>query len=160
MQIIYLEDSITILLFMILWFVFQAGSAALCYKRKDDSYRRDSWLYKTRDWEQNGYLYEKYFKIKWWKKFLPDGAAVVKKGYRKRHLSDFSKENLEKYVLESRRAECSHWLAILPFWVFGFFAEFEVVLMMLGYALAVNLPCIIAQRYNRPRVIKLLKRYK
>lgn len=31
---------------------------------------------------------------------------------------------------------------------------------MLIYALLVNLPCIIAQRYNRPRVQRLLNRMK
>ena len=32
--------------------------------------------------------------------------------------------------------------------------------MALVYALAVNLPCIIAQRYNRPRVLSLLRLYR
>jgi glycosyl-4,4'-diaponeurosporenoate acyltransferase len=29
---------------------------------------------------------------------------------------------------------------------------------MFIYALAVNLPCMIAQRYNRPRFLKILRR--
>lgn len=51
-----------------------------------------------------------------------------------------------------------HWLGILPFWVFGLFAPPGVIWIMLAYALIVNLPCIIAQRYNRPRVYALLKK--
>lgn len=33
-----------------------------------------------------------------------------------------------------------------------------VIWYMLAYTLLINLPCIIAQRYNRPRIKKLLKR--
>jgi glycosyl-4,4'-diaponeurosporenoate acyltransferase len=34
------------------------------------------------------------------------------------------------------------------------------MLYMLIYALLINLPCIIAQRYNRPRVAKVLAKIK
>jgi len=30
---------------------------------------------------------------------------------------------------------------------------------MLAYAIAVNMPCILAQRYNRPRFLRLLRLY-
>jgi len=33
-----------------------------------------------------------------------------------------------------------------------------VIWIMLAYAIAANLPCILAQRYNRPRVYELLRR--
>ncbi|MEN6550544.1 MAG: glycosyl-4,4'-diaponeurosporenoate acyltransferase, partial [Candidatus Cryosericum sp.] len=48
------------------------------------------------------------------------------------------------------------WLAIFPFWVFWFFTPPTVPWLMLGYALAVNLPCIVVQRYNRPRVKRFI----
>jgi glycosyl-4,4'-diaponeurosporenoate acyltransferase len=51
-----------------------------------------------------------------------------------------------------------HWLAILPFRVFGFFTPPIVILYMLIYALAINMPCIIAQRYNRPRIVRIVAR--
>jgi hypothetical protein len=61
-----------------------------------------------------------------------------------------------RFILESKRAELVHWLAILPFWVFGLWGPPIVIPIMFVYALAVNLPCIIAQRYNRPRLLRLL----
>ncbi len=61
------------------------------------------------------------------------------------------------FLKESCRAEFSHIIAIFPFWIFGLFAPFTVVPIMLVYALLVNVPCIIAQRYNRPRILKILE---
>ena len=91
--------------------------------------------------------------------FLPDGGGLWKKrGYKKRHLEDLSEENLERFLLESCRAELTHWLVISLFWVFGFFLPASATGLMLIIALLGNLPCIIPQRYNRPRVLKLLER--
>ena len=82
----------------------------------------------------------------------------MKDGYKKKHLENATKENLEKYVIESCRAELVHVLSIFPFWIFGLFAPARVIIYMLIYAIVVNLPCIIAQRYNRPRFVRLIKR--
>lgn len=158
MQIFFLSDWVMLILFIVLWFCFQAGPAWFCFHKSDDYFRNDSFLYRTRSWEKNGSFYEKWFMIKRWKKYLPDGGGLFKNGYAKRQIADFSIENLERYLLESRRAELTHWLAIFPFWVFGLFAPPSVIWIMLVYALLVNLPCIIAQRYNRPRIMKLLKK--
>lgn len=158
MQIFFLSDWVLLILFIVLWFCFQAGPAWLCFHKSDDYFKKDSFLYRTRSWEKNGTFYEKWFMIKRWKKYLPDGGGVFKNGYAKRQIVDFSIENLERYLLESRRAELTHWLAIFPFWVFGLFAPPRVIWIMLVYALLVNLPCIITQRYNRPRIMKLLKK--
>lgn len=101
-------------------------------------------------------LYSKVFKVKKWKKYLPDGAVISKEDYRMKSMKDFSKENLELFLKESCRAELNHLLAITPFWVFGLFVPPRVVIYMLAYALIVNMPCIIVQRYNRPRIIRML----
>jgi glycosyl-4,4'-diaponeurosporenoate acyltransferase len=102
---------------------------------------------------------ETLFRVRRWKHLLPDGGGVWKKrGYKKRTLTDHSKENLRRFLIESARGELTHWLGILPFWVFSLFAPPSVIWIMLAYALAVNLPCIIAQRYNRPRVAALMER--
>ena len=81
-----------------------------------------------------------------------------KRSYKKRNLTDYSEENLKRFLIETSRGELTHWLGILPFLVFGLFAPPFVIWIMLLYALIVNLPCIIAQRYNRPRVYALYQR--
>ncbi len=157
MRIFYPPDWLMILLFFVLWFVFQGGSALLCLKLPDRFLGKDGFLFKPHSFEKGGALYQKVFRIRRWKHLLPDGGALSG-GYSKRHLSDMSRQNLSRFLLESRRAELVHWLGIAPFWVFGLFSPPEMILYMLVYALAVNLPCIIAQRYNRPRIQRLLER--
>jgi len=157
MQLFFLPEWQMILLFFVLWFCFQFGAAWFCFCMSDSYFLKDSFLYQTRSWEKKSNIYKK-LKVKRWKKYLPDGGGLFKGGYAKRQLKDFSTENLNKFLIESRRAELTHWLAICPFWVFGFFAPLHVVWIMLVYALVVNMPCIIAQRYNRPRIMELLSK--
>jgi len=156
MQIFYLPDPWLLLLFFILWPAFQLTAMLIANKLPDRFYSTDSFLFQTRGWEDDGKIYDKLFKVKKWKRYLPDGAAVFKRGYKKKHLSDYSRPNLQRYLVESCRAEMTHLLAIFPFWAFGFFAPPIVVFYMFLYSLAVNVPCMIAQRYNRPRFIKLM----
>lgn len=160
MQIFHLSEAWMVVLFFILWPVFQVSAALLCLKIPDRYFSPKGFIFKERKWEKGGAFYEKVFKVRKWKRFLPDGGAVIKSGYRKRHLTDYSKENLERFLIESCRAELTHLLAILPFWIFGLFAPPIFILYMFIYALAVNLPCMIAQRYNRPRFLKMLNRSK
>jgi hypothetical protein len=160
MQIFFFPEWLTIVLFFVLWFCFQLGAGWLCFRKPDDFFNKDTFLYRTRKWERDGLFYEQWFRIKKWKKYLPDGGGFFNGGYTKRHIVDFSVENLQQYLIESRRAELTHWLGIFPFWIFGLFAPFHVIWIMLVYALVVNVPCIIAQRYNRPRIMKLLTKKK
>ena len=158
MQIFEFSPLFTVILCITLWLIFQVSIAVLCMKINDKHFSSTSFLYRTRRWEKNGEIYEKIFKIRRWKKLLPDGGAIMKGGYKKRHIDITSTDNLEKFVIESCRGELAHLLSILPFWIFGFFAPARIILYMLIYAVFINFPCIIAQRYNRPRVIKLLEK--
>ena len=67
-------------------------------------------------------------------------------------------EFLEQFLRETWRGELTHWLALLalplfaiwnPGWAFG---------INVAYALAANLPCILVQRYNRGRFLRVLER--
>lgn len=159
MQIFFISDKWILNLSIVLWLFFQVLAAIISRKIPSKWCTVDSFLFKERKWEKGGKLYSKLFKVKKWKKFLPDGAAVMKNGYRKRNLKDSSKENLELFLEESCRAELAHLLAIVPFWVFGLFAPIQIIAYMLVYALLINMPCVIVQRFNRPRVVKLLEKH-
>lgn len=160
MQIFHPNTLVMFLLIFLLWPTFQLGSALWALKIKDSNFHFDSFFFKTHRWENKGLIYERLFLVQKWKKHLPDGGGAFKNGYRKKHLSDFSKPSFEKFLAESCRAEFSHWLAIIPFFVFGFFCPPIVILYMFIYAVLINLPCIIVQRYNRPRIAKLCERLK
>ena len=157
MQIFFLPDMITVILFFILWPIFQVSASILCLKLPDSFYSPDKFLFKERKWEKGGTIYHTLFKVRLWKRFLPDGGAVTT-GYRKKHFSDHNKSGYEKFIVESCRAELIHLLGIFPFWIFGLFAPLYIIPIMLLYELALNLPCIISQRFNRPRFVKLLKK--
>lgn len=67
-----------------------------------------------------------------------------------------SLDGAARSLIESCRGEMTHWLPIFLFWVFGFIVPPYALVYMLIYALVANLPCIIVQRYNRPRILKIL----
>lgn len=159
MQIIFLSKGQTLFLFFLLWPLFQVSAALLCYYLPDRFFDPNAFWYRSHPFEQGGRIYAKWFKIKRWKQWLPDGGAVFKrKGFRKKHLKETSWSYFNQFLIESCRAELTHWLAILPFGIFGFFAGPGVVGVMLGYALLVNVPCILVQRFNRPRIKAMMGR--
>lgn len=159
MQIFYPSQAVTVALFFAIWAAAPLLLALICLWLPDSFFDPSRFLWRTLKWEREGKVYETVFHVRSWKHLLPDGGGVLqKRGYKKRSLNDYSEENLHRFLVEAARGELTHWLGILPFWVFGLFAPPYVVLIMLLYALAVNLPCIIAQRYNRPRVALLMRR--
>lgn len=158
MQILFLSDLWTVILCFVLWGGFQSLAAFICFLIPDIYYKPGSWVFRSHKWEKEGKIYVKILKVNKWKKYLPDGGAAFKKGYKKRNFTNYTRQGMEKYLVESCRGEMSHWLAIIPFWVFGFIAPIWIIIPMFLYALAINIPCIVAQRYNRPRFIALLLR--
>ncbi len=161
MRLIFLSDSVTFLLCFLVWPVLQISAALICFILPDRFFSPNSFFFKSHRFEQNGKLYDKVFRVSRWKHLLPDGGAVLKKnGYKKKRLNNFSKNNLNRFLIESARGEMTHWLAIFSFWIFWFFTPPLVPWLMLVYALLANIPCIVVQRYNRPRIQHLLDRMK
>ena len=96
-----------------------------------------------------------------WKNRLPDASRVIRSMTRKALTGEARPEPLEKLVQETCVAEATHWLLIalstvsLLFTPVGAGCAFCAI-----YALG-NLPFIIIQRYNRPRLqnaIRLMRR--
>lgn len=157
MRVVFLSDGWTVVLCFAVWPVLQLAAAIVCLHIPDYFYSTEAPLFRTRRFEQDGMLYDRLFRVSRWKHLIPDGGrALNKHGFGKKKLSDFSEETLRRFLIESARAELTHWLAIFPFWVFWFFTPPTVPWLMLGYALVVNLPCIVVQRYNRPRVKRFI----
>jgi glycosyl-4,4'-diaponeurosporenoate acyltransferase len=104
------------------------------------------------------WLYDRVFHVKSWKDRLPDAATWFSGGFAKRSLSEKSSGYLERFIQETWRGELCHWCALcfVPF--FFLWNPWWANLLILFYALAANLPCILAQRYNRIRLQMLLDR--
>ncbi len=157
MRVLHLPAILNIALASLLWAAIHLGTAWVCLRLPDAFFGPDNFLFRTRPFEKGGQFYETAFRVTRWKGLLPDGGGwSKKKGFRKKQLESLEPEYLRRFLAESARGELTHWMAILPFWVFGFFLPPAVIPFMLAYALLANLPCIIAQRYNRPRIQRYL----
>ena len=109
-------------------------------------------------WESDGRFYERLTGVKRWKEWLPDGAAWFAGGVPKRSLPGRGAPILHAFAREISRGEATHWAAILVTPVFLLWNPPWVMPLHLAYAVAANLPCIVAQRYNRARLLRLLAR--
>ncbi|HVM04537.1 MAG TPA: hypothetical protein VM242_05140 [Acidimicrobiales bacterium] len=134
------------------WAAVQVGTGYVSHRLPLRLLDRDGWLWRERRWEQGGRFYVDVARIRRWKRFLPEAGAAFEGGFDKRRLRGRAPADLERFAAETRRAELGHWLALLPAPVFVALNPPLLAPFMAAYPLAVNLPCIAAQRYNRIRL--------
>lgn len=110
-------------------------------------------------WEvrRHGRVYERLFLVRRWKELLPDGAAWFSGGIRKGQLPGRSRSQLKQYLAETWRGELCHWAALACTPLFFLWNPLWGDAVIILYALAANGPCILAQRYNRARMQRVLK---
>lgn len=75
----------------------------------------------------------------------------------KKRLHDKNPAYLRAFYRETCRAELTHWATILFAPLFFLWNPFWVGVFMIFYALAENIPLIMAQRYNRNRLRRILE---
>ena len=109
-------------------------------------------------WEQGGRFYERIFGIKRWKDRLPDAARWFDGGFAKSTLAGLDPAYLRRFIRETWRGELCHWFALGCVPVFFLWNPWWADLVMVGYAMMANIPCILTQRYNRLRLRRLLAR--
>lgn len=121
----------------------------------------DQWLdkqkrgFQSQSWEQDGRFWQDFLHIRQWKSYLPDGSMFLKESYNQTNLQGIEVEDLKKFIIETKRAELTHWLMILPAFFFFIWNPPWAGIIMVLYALLFNLPLIVTQRYNRPRLERL-----
>jgi glycosyl-4,4'-diaponeurosporenoate acyltransferase len=139
------------------WLVIHLGVAYTVTQLPAGRFDHLGWLYRPRSWEDGGKVYERVLAINKWKRRLPDGAALFKKGFRKKRLVSKDPAYLRRFRTETCRAELSHWVVIAFAPLFFLWNPVHVGVFMIGYALAASLPFIVVQRYNRYRFNRILK---
>lgn len=159
MRIIVLPTLVTIVIDILVWGILQLSIARLSLEFKD-KFLSNNRIFKVLKFEKDGEFYNQYFRIKLWKDKLPDGSKILKNSFSKQSFNAKDLDYLNKFLIEINRAEISHWLQILPAPLFFLFNVEWVGYFMIGYALIANIPFILAQRYNRARVIKIIENVK
>lgn len=105
--------------------------------------------------ERDGRIYERWLRVSWWKRWLPEGGAFYDGGVDKRRLPGRTDADLERFAVETRRAELTHWtlLALAP--TFLLWCPTSVAAAMVGFGVVANIPFALVQRYNRARMARL-----
>lgn len=158
MQIIHLPIFWTILIDIGAWAFFHIGISLFMAMIPVHFFEKENSLYKLRKWEKSGELWERLFSVRLWKHLIPDGKKVIRKGFEKNTLASNDKRYLKLFVIETKRAELTHWVSILPAGLFFLWNPAWAGWIMVAYAFLFNLPIIIVQRYNRPRIERFLSR--
>jgi glycosyl-4,4'-diaponeurosporenoate acyltransferase len=135
-------------------------SAAVGYAANRLPLRRlehDGHLTRLRSWEREGRVYER-LGIRRWKDRLPELGAAFRGGLSKRSLPSGGTVDLRRFAAETRRAEIVHWGIPLVTPLFTVWNPPWLLGAMATYAVVANLPCLIVQRYNRGRLLRVLAR--
>lgn len=140
------------------WAAIQSAAGYAVHRLPVERLDHDTWLTRPRRWERNGAFYVDRLGIRRWKGRLPEAGALFAGGFDKGRLGARRPDHLRRHVIETRRAEVGHWLAVLPTPLFWRWNPRWLALVMTFYALVVNGPCIAAQRYNRLRLLRVLER--
>jgi len=160
MRIIFLSDIATAVMDVIAWICFHISIGYWSSRIPLQHFNPEKWLYLTRGWEQDGEIYQKLFHVREWKNFIPNGSALYPNTFKMKNLPTLNINYLETWLRESCRAEFCHLIMILPGFLFFLWNSVETGWWMVGYAVANNLVPIVMQRFNRPRVRRLLTQMK
>jgi len=110
---------------------------------------------RLRAWEDDGRWWLR-TGVRRWKLVVPDLGALVG-GTPKRRLAG-GPGGLAYMAAETRRAERAHWATALAALAMPLWNPSWLVAVMSAYAVGANAPCIVIQRYNRGRLVRLATR--
>jgi len=157
MRLIHLSTFWTVVIDFIAWFFIHIGVVYVTVRIPAQHFNPANWLYRSRGWERDGRIHDDIFKVRKWKKYLPDGAPLLgKMGFAKKRLRGRNRTYFEVFLVETCRAELTHWIIMLFAPFFFLWNPFAVGFIMIFYIMVENLPLIVAQRYNRYRFRRLL----
>jgi glycosyl-4,4'-diaponeurosporenoate acyltransferase len=138
------------------WLVVQLGIALVFTRIPTRFFVHNSRLDCVRPREINMYL--NVLHIRRWKHLLPDGARWVGGASYRKPAASRDPIYLRSLILETRRGEAAHRLMLACCPIFFLWNPLRAWPILCLYATAANLPCIMAQRYNRHTVQRILTR--
>lgn len=118
----------------------------------------DKGLFRSYPFEQGGSIYEK-LGIRKWHKRLPDMSRILPFLVPAKNLTGNYEERLPEMIYETCVAEAVHLgVSVLGFRCLRMWPGIGGVVVTAIFILLLNLPFILIQRYNRPRLIRLQKK--
>jgi len=138
------------------WLAIHLGVAWAVTRIDERRFRPEGALFRRRRFEAGGALYERILRVSRWKRWLPDGAALFKRGFRKRRLLSRDPAYLARFARETCRGELAHWLTLVAGPLFFLWNPVPAGLANVGYAILASLPFIVVQRYNRFRLERMI----
>lgn len=111
-------------------------------------------FFKTRKWEDRGNIYQKLFHVKEWKEYIPSIGSFDKKNIEKTRITP---NFVAQYLLEGLRAELCHLYAFVFALLLLLITVTRAWFFILVYTIILNIPCVIIQRFNRPRFERLIR---
>lgn len=118
----------------------------------------DSFPFAAYKWENGGKIYEK-LGVKSWKDRVPDMSRLMGDMVKKKMSSAKDAAGIDTLIVETCIAEAIHLaLTVLSFGILIFWQSVWAWVLILAYNILGNLPFIIIQRYNRPRLLALSAR--
>ena len=142
----------------VVWVLIYVALGNLSQRVPDSMLSDRRWLFRTRRWEREGASYQKVFRVKSWKSMLPSGATLFRGAVSLSRVLSHDCGYLNEWKRESCRAELTHWLAILAGPLFFLWNPPAGDALNAAFAVAFNLPCVLVQRYNRPRLLAILRK--
>jgi glycosyl-4,4'-diaponeurosporenoate acyltransferase len=156
--VIELPPAAGVALNVVVWAIWSLAIGFVGHRRPPLSFASDRWWSRLRNFERSGSWYARVLLIKRWKDLLPELGSLFSGGFAKRTVYR-DRAHLERFIIETRRAEWVHWMVFLLWPAFAIWNPPWAVVVIAGYATAANLPCLLVQRYNRARLLQTRKRF-
>jgi glycosyl-4,4'-diaponeurosporenoate acyltransferase len=137
------------------WALAHSASGYLAHRMPVSRLDRDPPLLRLTRWERDGRVYDR-IRIRRWKDRLPEAGALFAGGLSKRAIPSRHDGGVERFAIETRRAELAHWMSLIPLPLCALWNPPAVVALMTVYGFSVNAPFILVQRYNRARCQRVL----
>lgn len=121
----------------------------------DERFGQDDLLTRPRRFERDGAWYRDTMAIHRWKTQLPEAGSVFG-GFSKRTVGAGDPIVMERFLVETRRAEHAHWGMVAGVGLTLLWNPWWAAPANIAVAAGSNLPCIAVQRYNRTRLVRSL----
>ena len=156
-MILHLSDGWAVALSSVVWALTSVVGGWVANRWSLERLARPGPLTTLRGWEREGAWWNRHLRVRRWRDAIPEAGSMFG-GFSKRHLPSRRSEDLDRFRLETVRAERVHWLLLASSLLHPIWCRPTVALGMLAFGVVANVPVIIVQRANRGRLQRLLRR--